>query len=353
MTSLSSPTATILDFNRENIAATDVNAAINALLDAAALTEQREERRTYLGASGIGSECLRKVQYDWQCDSVHAARTKRIFSRGHMFEEITVKALAKPAFGWSVERRQRTSPLATILFRGHADGIIVAGPAVPGMTIQPLGAQGARLLGLEEDREVRVAQGLSAVFRPVPALHGLSRAGRKPGAVHCGQLRQLRDPASAGSVRSEAAQAASDRAVLSSKRRKPASCCPASPKRGQTDWRCKMCSHKEFCWSAGLVRPAELHHAGYLDGANSGLQQRQAPRRRSPMARSALTLSANVSTHLRRNLFNGSFRAVHLFPAVRPGSATPRRRRAHRSPSRSPGQTPASGRTTRPKRAAT
>jgi hypothetical protein len=67
-------------------------------MDAAALVEQREERRTYLGASGIGSECLRRVQYDWQCDSVHAARTKRIFSRGHMFEEITVKALGQAGF---------------------------------------------------------------------------------------------------------------------------------------------------------------------------------------------------------------------------------------------------------------
>jgi hypothetical protein len=102
-------------------------------------SEQREERRTYLGASGIGSECLRKVQFDWQRDSVHAARTKRIFSRGHMFEEVSVKALGQAGF-----RMERGTPATAFsacnddLSRGHADGIIVAGPEVPGMTYPAL-----------------------------------------------------------------------------------------------------------------------------------------------------------------------------------------------------------------------
>src|SRR4051812_11265255 len=95
---MTSPSSAVMDFNRENAAATDINHAVNALLDDAALTEQREQRRTYLGASAIGSECLRKVQFDWMRDSVHPARTKRIFSRGHMFEEISVKALAQAGF---------------------------------------------------------------------------------------------------------------------------------------------------------------------------------------------------------------------------------------------------------------
>jgi len=123
----------VLDFNRENISATDINKSINNLLDAAALAEQREERRDYLGASGIGSECLRKVQYDWQCDSVHAARTKRIFSRGHMFEEISVKALGQA--GFRMERGTAATSFSAVndTFKGHADGILVAGPVVQGL----------------------------------------------------------------------------------------------------------------------------------------------------------------------------------------------------------------------------
>src|SRR5687768_11112676 len=125
--------ATVLDFNREQLSSTNINAAVNAALDAAALAEQKEARRTYLGASGIGSECLRKVQYDWQCDATHPARTKRIFSRGHMFEEITVKAMAGAGF-----RMERGTPAtgfsaADGTFKGHCDGIILDGPAIEGL----------------------------------------------------------------------------------------------------------------------------------------------------------------------------------------------------------------------------
>src|ERR1700749_3932306 len=118
----------MLDFNRQNISGTDINQLINAVLDAGALTEEREARRPYLGASGIGSECLRKVQYDWQRDSSHPARTKRIFARGHAFEEITVKAMAQA--GIRMERGTPRTHFSAVdgLFRGHADGIIVAGP---------------------------------------------------------------------------------------------------------------------------------------------------------------------------------------------------------------------------------
>src|SRR5690348_6466526 len=92
----------MLDFNRANLSSLDINIQVNAALDAAALAEQREARRDYLGASSIGSECLRKVQYDWIGDATFPARTKRIFARGHAFEEITVKALC--AAGFRIER---------------------------------------------------------------------------------------------------------------------------------------------------------------------------------------------------------------------------------------------------------
>ena len=105
--------AKVLDFNGANLSATDISTSINKFMDEAALAEQREERRTYLGASGIGSECLRKIQFDWMRDSVHPARTKRIFSRGHLFEEITVKALQQAGF-----RMERGTPATALAPRG-------------------------------------------------------------------------------------------------------------------------------------------------------------------------------------------------------------------------------------------
>src|SRR5581483_10116972 len=55
-------------------------------------------------------------------------RTKRIFARGHAFEEITVKALAQA--GFRMERGTQRTGFSAVdgLFRGHADGILVDGP---------------------------------------------------------------------------------------------------------------------------------------------------------------------------------------------------------------------------------
>src|SRR4249920_3118421 len=119
----------VLDFNPPT--STSINTAINAALDAAAATEEREERRDYLGASSIGSECLRKVQFDWQRDSVHAARTKRIFDRGHASEEKIAAQLMLA--GFRLERGTDACGFTACdgAFRGHCDGIIRSGsPAI-------------------------------------------------------------------------------------------------------------------------------------------------------------------------------------------------------------------------------
>jgi hypothetical protein len=62
-----------LDFNRANLSENLLNTLINQLIEQA--EPPRENNRQYLGASAIGSECLRKVQYDWMCD--------RSFRRGY------------------------------------------------------------------------------------------------------------------------------------------------------------------------------------------------------------------------------------------------------------------------------
>jgi hypothetical protein len=59
----------VLDFNRANLSEAPISVAINALIEAA--EPRKENARQYLGASAIGAECLRKVQYDWQVAAVH------------------------------------------------------------------------------------------------------------------------------------------------------------------------------------------------------------------------------------------------------------------------------------------
>lgn len=239
----------MLDLNRSNLSSSDVNTAVNAALDKAALTEQREERRTYLGASGIGSECLRKVQYDWQCDSTHPARTKRIFSRGHMFEEITVKAMAGAGF-----RMERGTPAtgftaANGLFKGHCDGIIIAGPEIEGLRYpclfehKAIGASGWRKL--EKDGIEKAYPQYYAQVQIYMAYLGLDENPALFTAVNSDNCEILHI---AVPFNAEAAQSWSDRAVTVIRATQAGELLGRITDK-PTDWRCKMCSHKERCWA--------------------------------------------------------------------------------------------------------
>src|SRR5258708_6850895 len=118
----------MLDSNRANLSAAPISVAINDAIEAAEPPE--ENSRQYLGASAVGSECLRKVQFDWMCDPVHSNRTRDIFRRGHLLEELTRQHLIRAGFTFAPDDRLSFSAVDG-LFRGHADGIIVAGPVLP------------------------------------------------------------------------------------------------------------------------------------------------------------------------------------------------------------------------------
>lgn len=234
------------DFNRENLASSDINAQINALMDAAALTEQREARREYLGASAIGSECLRKVQFDWQVDSTHPARTKRIFSRGHMFEDITVKAMGQA--GFRIERDTPATRFSTAddAFKGHADGIIKDGPPILKFPClwehKALGSSGWKKL--EKDGLKKAYPQYFDQVQLYMAYLGLDANPALFTAVNSDtcHILHLAVPFDA-----EAAQAASDRAVLVIKATRAGELLDRIAK-APTDWRCKMCSHIQRCW---------------------------------------------------------------------------------------------------------
>ena len=116
----------MLDFNRANISETPLSLAINALIEAAEPPEQ--SNRKYLGASAVGSECLRRVQYDWLCDPQHPTRTRDIFARGHYFEEVSRQHLIRAGFDFAPAERlsfaaakQRSHELAAALINFSAE----------------------------------------------------------------------------------------------------------------------------------------------------------------------------------------------------------------------------------------
>jgi hypothetical protein len=236
-----------IDLNRANISSTDFCTGINALLDKAALEEQREARRDYLGASGIGSECLRKVQYDWQVDSTHPARTKRIFARGHLFEDITVKALNQA--GFRIERDTEATRFAAVDgdFRGHADGIMRDGPAILQYPClfehKALGDSGWKKL--EKDGLRKAYPQYFDQCQLYMAYLDLTDNPCLFTAINSNtcEILHIEVPFDA-----EAAQAASDRAVLIIKATRSGEILDRIAK-SPTDWRCKMCNHKERCWA--------------------------------------------------------------------------------------------------------
>src|SRR5262249_16291527 len=71
----------VINLNRVNLSIAPVNVAFNDAIERAAAATAKLSR-PFLGASMVGSECLRKIQYDWWCKPMLAARTREIFARG-------------------------------------------------------------------------------------------------------------------------------------------------------------------------------------------------------------------------------------------------------------------------------
>ena len=119
-----------MDFNRANLSIEPINGAINDAIERAAATAA-ELPRPYLGASIVGHDCLRRIQFDWWCKPELAARTREIFDRGHYFEDRSRRHLMAAGVKFAPPEALAFAA-ANGTLRGHADGIIIAGPELLG-----------------------------------------------------------------------------------------------------------------------------------------------------------------------------------------------------------------------------
>lgn len=145
----------MLDLNHTVFKQREGHEAIQAAIDGAVI---RQERREYLGASGlngrmfgIGSDCLRMVQWNWQEPVPHSPRVQRIFDRGHWIEQYVIDLLLDA--GFDLETGDAFSQLDG-KFQGHTDGRVVHSPVpivqVPALLeIKGLGAAGFKKLQKE------------------------------------------------------------------------------------------------------------------------------------------------------------------------------------------------------------
>jgi hypothetical protein len=108
-----------------------INVELNGAIERA-LAGKAELPRPYLGASIVGSECLRRAQFDWWVTPVLDARTRAIFARGHAFEARVREQLVAAGLKFAPPGAGAFAVVDGDL-RGHADGVIIAGP-------NPLGA---------------------------------------------------------------------------------------------------------------------------------------------------------------------------------------------------------------------
>jgi hypothetical protein len=241
----------VLDFNRANLSDRPLNTLINQLIERA--EPPSENYRQYLGASAIGSECLRKVQYDWLCDPQFPGRIKDIFARGHFFEDVTRRHLRAAGFAFAPPERLEFQAVGG-LFRGHADGILVSGPQLPGLRFpciwehKCLGAKGWKaiehdgLSGLYEPYAAQVAIYQAYLDCTNPALFSVVNSDS------CERLHFL-VPFDA-----ELAQRFSDRAVTIIEATRAGELLPRVTEDAD-DWRCRSCSHRKRCWDQRELAP--------------------------------------------------------------------------------------------------
>jgi len=237
----------VLNLNRASLSLEPINTAINVALERAAKTAA-ELPRPYLGASIVGSECLRRVQYDWWCSPVLSARTREIFARGHHHEARMREQLSAAGFKFA-PREALAFTAANGDLRGHADGVILAGPDLPGVHLiyscvwecKALNAKNWRALerdGLEKTFPTYAAQ--TALYQAYlnltnPALFTAVNSDS------CEPLHLLVP------FNAERAQLWSDRAVTIIEATRAGELLPRRYDE-PTDWHCRTCPHTGRCW---------------------------------------------------------------------------------------------------------
>jgi hypothetical protein len=237
--------STVLNFNKENLSERPVNKLINQLIEQA--EPPSENFRQYLGASTVGSACLRKVQYTWMCDPQFPARTRDIFDRGHFFEDVSRQHLIAAGFKFAPPD-QLEFIAAGGLFRGHADGILVAGPQIPALRYPAVWEHKCLNSKSWKAIERDGLAGLYAIYASQVSVYqaylNCTNAALFTvlNADTCERLHFL-VPFDAA-----LAQSTSDRAVTVIEATKAGELLPRITD-DPADWRCKLCPFARRCWS--------------------------------------------------------------------------------------------------------
>lgn len=122
---------------------------VDDMYEAASRLRKDSGVRSYLGMSGIGGKCSRKIWYGFRGYTPAAleGRVQMIFSIGDAVENEIVKWLQLA--GFQISGRQGAFQSLNGLFRGHCDGVI-EGPGVSRRILEIKSASASRFKGFQE-----------------------------------------------------------------------------------------------------------------------------------------------------------------------------------------------------------
>jgi hypothetical protein len=226
---------------------TPLNVEINAVIERATAAAAKLAR-AYLGASIVGHECARQVQYDWWCVPTLPARVRLIFDRGHAFEALVRAQLVQAGFLFAPNEALGFVALEGHL-QGHADGILTSGPPLPGVYFVFPCVWECKAFNAKNFRAV-ARDGFAETFPRYAAqvaLYQLYLDKTSPALIsvvdaNTCEVLHLALPFSA-----ERAKASIDRANMIIEATRAGELLPRFTN-NPDDWRCRICSHRERCW---------------------------------------------------------------------------------------------------------
>ena len=241
--------------NRANLSLTPLNIAINARVEETCVAAHAKDApRGYLGASLIGDECSRKIQYEWMvAGTAIPARVRSIFARGHFFEADSKAQLIAAGFVFAPSE-VLSFTAADGMIAGHADGIIIHAPTGSGLYVATPSAWEHKRIAARNFRACE-RDGLRKVFPRYAAQVALYQA-----------FLEVTNPALVTLVNADTcerlhftvpfdarlAQEASDRAVMIIEATRSGELLSRLDPELQ-DFRCKMCSHLARCMRHGAT----------------------------------------------------------------------------------------------------
>jgi hypothetical protein len=232
---------------RERALHAPLNFAVNAAVERATAAGARMPR-AYLGASIVGHECLRHVQYEWWCVPELPARLKLIFDRGHAFEALVKAQLKQAGFAFAPEEAFEFVALGGFL-QGHADGVIIAAPPLPGAYLATPCLWECKALNAKNFRAV-ARDGFAQTFPRYAAqvaLYQLFLGKENPALITCVDANSCEVLHLALPFSAERARATVERAETIIAATRAGELLPRFTDNPQ-DWRCRICSHRGRRW---------------------------------------------------------------------------------------------------------